>query len=110
MADDRRAIQSAARVFLKALQRRSPSAKVAGSFHVEGAGDGISVISRVPGAWATDDNARHPLYGDREHWYNTNQRDRSRTDWSAKAVDEAADRAAEVYADEVMRELGFGDE
>lgn len=41
----------------------------------------------------TSTGHRHPLFGDRSHWYGENDRNPSRTGWSDRAVDEVADDA-----------------
>lgn len=113
MSEDLRApLLRAAKYIMANLRHHSPSAESAEAWHITERGDGSAhIINSDVGAWATQTNARHPLFaGPRnpsgwDHWYNTNQKHPGRTHWATRAVDEAIDTAVDKFGDEYIKEL-----
>lgn len=103
----REALTRAARYILAALRRKAPTEKSAESLHIDRRSDEVWIRSRDLGAWATEINARHPVYGNRRNWAETNKYHPGRTGWATRAIDEAADRAVEQFADEYLRRIAI---
>jgi hypothetical protein len=81
------------------IRSHSPSGKIGASFRMAVRGATVRFVSRLIEARMTQTNGRHPLFGNRKHWYAENQRDPSRTDWADRLADEAADAAIDEAAD-----------
>lgn len=102
-AADRAFLKKAASIIRSRLRFRSPSDEAAASWNLNARGPVVYVRSYDLGVVATNANTRHPLFGDREHWYNTNQNHPKRTGWTSRAVREAIDQAAQDGTDEWLR-------
>src|SRR5579859_1898550 len=99
----REALARTARYLLAALRRASPSAESADAWRIMPVrGDVVHIRNRDVGAWATATNARRPLFGNRDYWSATNKYHEGRTGWDSRALDRAADIAAERFADEFV--------
>jgi hypothetical protein len=104
-AAGREALRRAAEYVASFLRHRSPSAEDASAWRIERRGDAVYLRNSDVSAWATEVNARHPLFGNREHWYATNQRDPGRTHWASNAVLEAAGRAEQLFGDTYLERV-----
>lgn len=84
------------------------SSSVPASMSVDG-DDQLQTISfDAPAAYPGETRARHPLFGDRKHWYGP-----PGTPFLLPALDARADDATERYAqavDTIARENGWTDE
>jgi hypothetical protein len=96
----REGLRAAARYLSSFLRRASPSAKAAEAWTSTERPDVIYLRNRDLGAWATATNARRPLFGDRSYWSNTNKYHPGRTHWDNRAIEMAADVAAERFGDQ----------
>jgi hypothetical protein len=65
----------------------------------------VYLRNRDLGAWATALNKRHPYWGNRNYWAATNDRNPERTNWDARALELAADRAVAMFGDEWVKEI-----
>lgn len=66
-----------------------------------------TISTDAPPAWSAETGARHPLFGDREHWYPPSAKQRP---FLAPAADRRAGAAMAKYAkkiDRLCRERGF---
>ena len=63
------------------------------------AGDAVYVRTGDIAAEMTARNKRHPLWGNKAHWYAENEHDPGRTDWDFRAVDSAYESALAIWAD-----------
>lgn len=108
----REALRRAADYIAASLRRGSPSAEISAAWtvgQVRGAGDDASVHirNRRISAWATATDARHPAWG---HWFGgpkvaTNWANPGRTNWDARALEQAANFAAERFGDTWIRDM-----
>jgi hypothetical protein len=96
--------------FVAAIARRkaSFSSRIPGSIKVRGGRTGVSIVAgsaKAPHAEAFELGKRHPLFGNRQHWYPT-----AHIPFLEDAADEGADGAAVIVArvvDDWAREYGF---
>lgn len=88
----RQALAEAADRIRQSLERRSPD-KAKGTWRVSNLTKSVKVYSHNVVARLTSTNGRHPLFGDRSHWYHENQRNPGRTGWADRAAEEAFDAA-----------------
>jgi hypothetical protein len=101
-APAREAARLATKFILSRIMLFAPTRKSAESFKARrspGTRTGYVIWSNDDGTIATEIDARHPLFGDREHWYNTDQNHPERKGFIEKAARDAYDRAAEQFAD-----------
>lgn len=83
------------------------SRQVPGSISVEVTGNVATISADAPPARPNELALKHPLFGDREHWYGPDDRP-----FLAPAADQQADAAMARYAqkiDRMARKAGFGD-
>jgi hypothetical protein len=104
------AVEKAAKAVLDAVRAKSPSGKIAGRWRMTKHGDGSAhIINSDMAAVMTDNGHRHPLFGNRKHWYAENQRNPMRTGWAKRAADEGLDSAmqdiAESLAEQIARDF-----
>jgi hypothetical protein len=107
---DRQALKKAANFIRSSLRRYSPSQKAADAWRVEARGDAVFVRNSDIGAWATDQpphGARHPVFGNREVWANTNKNHPGRENWTRRAVDSAYDTALNAFASEWLDQVAL---
>ena len=81
------------------------SHKIPPSIKVEVSGNTAVISSDAPNAYPAETRARHPLFGNREHWYGP-----PGTRFLAPAADERAGAAMARYAkkvDRMCRNAGF---
>jgi hypothetical protein len=113
MADDdsplKEAVRKVADHIADAIRSHSPSAKIAGSWKVsQHADDSVHVVSRDMAAVMTETGHRHPLFGNKKHWYAENEHSPERTGWVERAAQEGLDDLQDVadeYADYIATEL-----
>lgn len=82
------------------------SVKIPPSVHVrQGSETSATVYADAPNAYPIETGARHPLFGNREHWYRMKQRL-----FLEQGAAVSLDQAAEVYGktiDDWLREVGW---
>jgi|SRR5882724_7173986 len=82
------------------------SSSIPPSIHVEGNGRQVTIIADAPAAYPNEVfGVRHPLFGDREHWYTNQHRP-----FLGAAADQKAGPAMARYArkiDRMCRSAGF---
>lgn len=101
---NREGLREAARVILARIKKRAPTDKSAESFSMTQAGSGnIEIRSHDDGTAATEYGFRHPLWGDREHWYGPAGRQVGRRSFVELAANAAIDRAASEYGDKWLQ-------
>lgn len=101
-------LKAAAEVLADEVRKQAGavSSRTAGAVNVKAAGGGWEINAGYPGGrwgwdpiqgWMFDEGAKHPLFGDRSHWY-------AQKHWPfmALAVSLAIDKAADAYADKVI--------
>lgn len=106
------ALRKAAGIMVRALQRRSPSEKAAASWTIRNTRRGaVEIRSADLGVAATNRNLRHPLFGNRNAWYYTDQRAPARKGWVNRTVDGVARAVENDYAEtrinDLLDEYGF---
>jgi len=96
-------VAEAARTIAAAFSRRIPPAT-----RVKGGITGVRVETdrhEAPNAWPFETGAFHPLFGDRDHWYQQEHRP-----YMSEAADMKAEEAAERFAevlDDWAKDLGL---
>lgn len=102
-------LAEAARLIAEGIRRRAssiPSAKIGPSVHVgQGSNRSAVVYATAPNAYPIETGARHPLFGNREHWY-AMKRVLFLEEGAAMKLDDAAEEYGKT-ADDWLRAYGF---
>lgn len=101
----KQALQSAAEYIRDRVSERSPSRKIGALWRLIRRGNAIYVRNSGIAAEMTDFNKRHPLFGNKKHWYSENQRNPDRTGWAGKAIEDSADEAEEKFSDTYLQRI-----
>ncbi len=97
---DVQALRAAAEHIADGLREDSPSEKIAAFWKTSRRDVAIYLRNSRIEARMTDTNDRHPLFGNRKHWYSENERNPERTGWAERSVLSHADDAEEKFRDE----------
>ena len=94
---------AAAEVLVDAIKETSSriSTEVPDSVHYERKGQSVYILSSgpfAPSGYQMENATRHPLFGNRRHWYQ--MKFEPYIEW---AVSGAGDKAAEAFADEIVK-------
>jgi hypothetical protein len=94
-------LRRAAEFIAARVRRYAPTAKSAESFRINRRLDAYYITSHDDGTIMTETNKRHMLFGDRDgQWWNENVNHPERTHFMEKAAEDAAQDAAERFAND----------
>lgn len=100
------AVRRAAEAVADKVRDRSPSDRIASRWHLTKRSDGSAhVINSDMAAVMTNSGGRHPLFGNRKHWYAENERNPERTGWAERAAEDGLNEALQDIADEVAQSI-----
>ena len=101
----REALKNAAQRIKDLVADKSPSARIAAAWRVYRRGESYRLRNGEISAVATNDNFRHPYWGDRKHWAATNDRNPSRSHWAEHAAEDAIKAAEDEFRGDYIKHI-----